>query len=289
MRLSEVMHVATLKEPSPLRGGDEDTVVVHNRASGRDVHLTSREVAKLMIVTIADYIEQMVEVNGWRDHHQVERPLSLFPGDGKPTVALYWMSAICRAVRENLEVVPPVFEGCTSAVAYKEEVAARDLYWRVVTREVELDEDEQLALLTEAAALNPFIGEPLVLAAQLHFRAGRNEQALQAAAAALERMYSLATAGTSAALTPHGWDTRGCCMCARRAGRAGSPLCHNATERCRLGQGTFSRRSRTSWPNCLEQRGRRRHRAATGRGAAPTWSGAFVERHDRIPCAVPRQ
>jgi hypothetical protein len=35
--------------------------------------LSAREVANLMVVTVADYLEQLVEINGWRDHHQVNQ------------------------------------------------------------------------------------------------------------------------------------------------------------------------------------------------------------------------
>ena len=69
------------------------------------VNVSTAVAAKILVVTLADYLEQMVEVNGWRDHHQVFLPLSLYPGDGKPALALYWISRMCRAVRgSRLEV-----------------------------------------------------------------------------------------------------------------------------------------------------------------------------------------
>ena len=57
--------------------------------------------AELVVVTIADYLDQTLEVNGWRDHHMVD-PLDtpLFPGDMRPEVCLFWMAAACRAVKD---------------------------------------------------------------------------------------------------------------------------------------------------------------------------------------------
>ena len=41
-----------------------------NRLLG-EVELTPAMVAKVVMVTLADYLDQMVTSNGWRDHHQV--------------------------------------------------------------------------------------------------------------------------------------------------------------------------------------------------------------------------
>jgi len=198
--LAEVMADAAPPVPLPAKGpflGTSDMVEARHRLRAV-INVTYAEVAKLMVITIADYLEQMVEVNGWRDHHQVEQPLRLYAGDDRPALALYWISAICRAVREHLDTVPPVFERCTATISREDEEAARDAYWRVVTREAELTVHEQLSLLGEAVERNPFVGEPHLIIAQLHFRHAKYEEATRHAALALTRFYALCTA----------WDKR---------------------------------------------------------------------------------
>lgn len=61
-----------------------------------------------------------------------------------------------------------------------------------------LNNEEQLGLLRVAARANRFVGEPLVLEAQVHYAAGRYPLALEATSEALRRMYALGTA----------WDKR---------------------------------------------------------------------------------
>ena len=92
-------------EGAPLSSAPTDYVDVAHRLSG-SVRLTNQQAAKLIVVTIADYLDQMVEVNGWRDHHQNESLSSeLFPGDGKPAVALYgsqWARTFPRLLSPSL-------------------------------------------------------------------------------------------------------------------------------------------------------------------------------------------
>ena len=179
---------------------DTDTVDVAHRLLGT-VELTNSQIAKLVVVTIADYLEQMVEINGWRDHHQEEDlSSSLFPGDGRPAVALHWLSHACAAIRDHLEIVPPVFARCTRVLSAKDELHARDAYWYVVMREREdrLGEAVQRASLQTAIDHNPFVGEPHILLAQLDYRAGAYASAIWHCDAALTKLYAMATA----------WDKR---------------------------------------------------------------------------------
>lgn len=197
--LADVMRGAAppVPLPDPIAGGGEGEVEVPHRLQGT-INVTHSEVAKLMVITLADYLEQMVEVNGWRDHHQVEAPVSLYPGDGRPALALHWISAICRAIRPHLAAVPPVFDGCTATISRENETAARDAYWRVVMEEEDLSEAEQLALLADAVERNHFVGEPHLMLAQIHYRRGDYAPAAEHAALALDRFYALSTA----------WDKR---------------------------------------------------------------------------------
>ena len=196
LRLADVMSGA-LERAGEMGADPEAATRVRHRLGG-EINVTNSEIAKMIIVTLADYLEQMVEVNGWRDHHQVDAPLRLYPGDGRPAIAMHWISRMCLAVRDHLDAIPPIFGRCTRTISHAEEVGARDAYWKVVTDEDTLLEAEQLALLAEAARRNPFVGEPLLLLAQLHFRNGRHALAAEACAAALERFYDMATA----------WDKR---------------------------------------------------------------------------------
>ena len=160
---------------------------------GPDVAVDASTVAELVIVTIADYLDQTLEVNGWRDHHMVD-PLDtpLFPGDMRPEVCLFWMAAACKAVKDYLEVVPPIFDSCTAMLTSEDEERARDLYWGVVQNRTSLLSDaDALRRLDEAALLNPFIGEVDALAAQLHFRNHRFRRAKRLAASALRKLYAM--------------------------------------------------------------------------------------------------
>lgn len=168
--------------------------------------------AELLMVTIADYLDQMVDMNGWRDHHQMDVPDFLYPGDGKPAIGLSWMSHVCQQIKPYLKVVPPAFDQCTTTMSISDERRARELYWKVILQEHDLDRETKMDLLEESARLNPFIGEPLVLLSQLHFSntttteeddeadSSYNNYILAGkyAAEALERFYKLASA----------WDKR---------------------------------------------------------------------------------
>ena len=135
---------------------------------GPDVELDATVVAELIVITLADYLDQTLEVNGWRDHHMVD-PLDtpLFPGDGQPKVCLFWMAAACRAVKDFLEVVPPIFDGCTASLTYENEVRERDLYWAVVQNRTELATHKRTPCFPgRTGAAEPRVGEVDALAAQ---------------------------------------------------------------------------------------------------------------------------
>tara|TARA_A100001015_G_C15038248_1_gene737738 strand:- start:1125 stop:2291 length:1167 start_codon:yes stop_codon:yes gene_type:complete len=161
------------------------------RTSGGEIEkqITTQDQAAIMIVTIADYLDQMVSVNGWRDVHQSENPLKLYPGDGKPEIAFFWFSSVCKVIAPYLPVIPPIFHHCTETITREDEVRARDKYWVAITEEG----DDQEELLQEAAKLNPFIAEPHVQLAQLYFREERYTEARMECEIALECFYTLAS------------------------------------------------------------------------------------------------
>eukprot|EP00545_Synedropsis_sp_CCMP1620_P002847 CAMPEP_0119004998 /NCGR_PEP_ID=MMETSP1176-20130426/1471_1 /TAXON_ID=265551 /ORGANISM="Synedropsis recta cf, Strain CCMP1620" /LENGTH=482 /DNA_ID=CAMNT_0006956761 /DNA_START=230 /DNA_END=1678 /DNA_ORIENTATION=- len=171
---------------------------VHHRVYG-EWAMSETDAANILLVTIADYLDQMVETNGWRDHHQIEEGATvLYPGDGKPAVGFYWFSAVCHTVKEWLQVVPPIFNDCTTIMSIEDETKGRDAYWNVVQHEKSLSEDEQVVLLTDAIKYNPFVAEPHIMLSQIFYRQDHYYQAAVEARAALEKLYVLASA----------WDKR---------------------------------------------------------------------------------
>ena len=163
-----------------------------------NITVTAHQVGKLMVVTMADYLDQAVTVNGWRDHHQVEAPLKLYPGAMKPEISFYWLSKICKSVREVLDVIPPVFDDCQAILSREDEISARDMYWDVVVNEETLSVAEQEERLVKAINLNPFIAEPHLFRAQIAFRAGDYELSKREAKKCIEKFFKLGTA----------WDKR---------------------------------------------------------------------------------
>lgn len=194
--LGDVMNTTLLAAPGEL-DADADNLSFRNRLLG-PVELTSAMVAKVVVVTLADYLDQMATVNGWRDHHQQLEPEALFPGQDPPAIALHWITRMCKAVRGSLEVIPEAFDNCTATLSHTDEVAARDAYWQATLEEKTLGWERQLELYAAAAALNPFVGEPHLMLAQLHFRKRQYAETAEHAKAALERFFVLGTA----------WDKR---------------------------------------------------------------------------------
>jgi hypothetical protein len=181
---------------SPAKPLSGPTTVDHRILGQYDV--SERDAAHILITTVADYLDQMVDTNGWRDHHQVNSPNVLYPGQGKPAIAMYWFSEICDAIKDQLDVVPSVFEYCTKLIKKDDEIEARDAYWKVVLEEANLSEDEQIELLQHSIDCNPFVSEPSVLLSQIHYRRGDFHEAAMEARTALSKFYSLASA----------WDKR---------------------------------------------------------------------------------
>jgi hypothetical protein len=165
------------------------------------VRLSRRDLGIFVVVTMADYAEQFF---GWQDRlfgltdrDGVRRggAHALWPGDARPGL---WMGLDARfgriAARCGVEPLPPVFAHCTAELAREAEVAARDLYWQVVT-DAALQDDGPRAesVLRDAIAHNPFIAEPHVLLAQLLLNRRAWDDACAAADAALALLAQWAT------------------------------------------------------------------------------------------------
>ncbi|GLJ47873.1 hypothetical protein SUGI_1010950 [Cryptomeria japonica] len=176
----------------------EEGFVVQNWRTGKDVRLSRRFVAIMVLITMADFSEQLYgyhdgvydNYNGRMDFESGGNAWkTLFPGDGKPGL---WMNFISRmgtiynlvTAEENelrkkeivgdskMElkdadlVIPPIFNNCTVVLSESDELKARDLYWEAVCRK-ECDESAE-ALLLKACAHNPFIGEPHLVLGQIY-------------------------------------------------------------------------------------------------------------------------
>lgn len=193
-------------------------------AGAEEVRVSARDCALLMFITIADYLEQAVASNAWKDIYQVDSPASLWPGSGKPATCFHWLSKLACASRVYLpdgSAVPPIFDGCTATLTEGAELKARNLYWQVVraedfddhdayvdeqdiegdadddpsilARPMAMSDDERERRLRAAIRLNPFVGEPHVLLAQVAFRRERYDDCVAECSEALRKLYALGT------------------------------------------------------------------------------------------------
>ncbi|GFH55380.1 hypothetical protein CTEN210_11856 [Chaetoceros tenuissimus] len=172
---------------------DVENITVAHRGLN-EVEVSPQLAAQILMVTIADYLDQMVDTNGWRDHHQHEEGGNkLYPGNGRPALGFYWFSSVCKAIKPFLEVVPSVFDSCETVITVENEEIARDAYWKVTMDEADLEIDTQIELLQQTVELNPFVGEPHLLLSQIHYRQGQYYDAAIQAQAALKKFYTLAS------------------------------------------------------------------------------------------------
>lgn len=186
-------------------------ITVKHIKSGEDVLVTRRMVGVFLLMTMADFSDQLF---GFQDllFENFDGRLeflgnnfgALWPGDGKPGL---WINSISRMgaiysliVREeeifieerkraggfevdrerdeDIELVlAPVFENCTQVLDAREQVVARDLYWEAVcdTSKGGLERAEELLL--SSIEKNPFVGEPHVVLGQFYLTKGRFEEA----------------------------------------------------------------------------------------------------------------
>ena len=118
----------------------------------------------------------------------------------RPTLRMSRCSRFAAAARASGALegrVPPVFNHCSEVLDPSDEGEARDLYWRALTSTTStgLAREEWLQ---RASRLNPYVGEPHILRAQLLLARGEWVEAAKAAKAGLEPLEVWATA----------WDKR---------------------------------------------------------------------------------
>ncbi|KAI4983368.1 hypothetical protein ZWY2020_023860 [Hordeum vulgare] len=195
-----------------------DGITVKHIRTGEDVALSRRIAATFLMMTMADFSDQLFD---WQDRlfdntngrleFRGNTWTSLWPGTGKPGL---WTTSISRMgvlynliVREEeiylaqrahttgkegndsstrdediALVIPPVFDGCTKVLDADDQKAARDLYWEAVCSDDEAtDRSKVEELLRQSVTKNPFVGEPRLVLAQMCLNAEMYEEAQEQA------------------------------------------------------------------------------------------------------------
>jgi hypothetical protein len=119
-----------------------------------------------------------------------------------PTLRMAMISRFAVAARPHVAVIPPIFGNCTLELTADAEREARALYWKGATADATCDEPAgldavraatALSDLAQASELNPFVGEPHIVRAQLLMQVGRWEEAAAAATTGLHVLCAWAT------------------------------------------------------------------------------------------------
>ncbi|KAJ8601201.1 hypothetical protein CTAYLR_003245 [Chrysophaeum taylorii] len=172
-----------------------DTTSTHIH-TGERVELSSVEAAACVAETIADQMDQSLS---WQSDLEAGHTASLWPGLYMPTLRMSKLSKFANALRNGgvvpADTLPPIFDSCSTLLDAQNERQARDLYWRVVGRpgDVKVADDDDVATLCDASALNPFVAEPHVVRAQILLQMGRFEEAEHAARKGLDIFCDWAT------------------------------------------------------------------------------------------------
>lgn len=177
--------------------------------TGDDIHVSGPEAAAFVIETLADEMEQRF---GWQSDLEAGRVAAAWPGPMPPTLRMARTNALALALRASelvpVEALPPIFGRCGVRLEPEAERQARDLYWAAVcapaldpaadAAALGAQSAAQLAQLDEAARLNPFVGEPHVVKAQLLLQQSKWGEAEAAAAHGVSLLAQWATS----------WDKR---------------------------------------------------------------------------------
>ena len=175
------------------------TVVLEHKGSQRVVDAYT--VAAFIIVSMADTMEQWFS---WQDDIFSSFPqvpqrsqkahwmASLWPGPMRPSGRMLAQIAslglaLQHPALKGLLPMPPVFAHCSQGLSASADAAAASLYWSVIQQDQPLtDLDVATGVLEQAVRLNPWVGEPQMVLAQLYLSAGRDAEALAAAESALQ-------------------------------------------------------------------------------------------------------
>ncbi|KAK6122167.1 hypothetical protein DH2020_044095 [Rehmannia glutinosa] len=193
-------------------------ITVKHIKTGEDVLVSRRLVAVFLLMTMADFSDQLFNFqdllfdnsDGRLDFSGNNTLTSLWPGDGKPGL---WMNSVSRMAAiytlivreeeiyirsseekqdredEDLDlVIPPVFEGCTRVLDSKDQIEARDLYWKAVCDAAEIGLETAEEMLLRSIEKNPFVGEAHLVLGQIYLGKGNFEAAEKAAERGLRLM-----------------------------------------------------------------------------------------------------
>ncbi|KAL8160134.1 hypothetical protein V2J09_001671 [Rumex salicifolius] len=194
-----------------------DGVVVKHIKSGEDVRVSRRVVALFLMMTMADFSDQLF---GFQDEvfdndDGRNTFTALWPGNGKPGL---WLNSISRMggiytlllreeelfIQERLRargiqvdpsrdedldlVTPPVFDNCTKILDPQDQIHARGSYWEAVSNSKDITLDRAEELLLTSIRKNPFVGEPYVVLGQVYLSRGLYEEGQKAAETGLRML-----------------------------------------------------------------------------------------------------
>ena len=169
------------------------------------VDLVARDLAVFAVVTMADICEQWYSwqddiYSGYPDYEarsgQVHWAAGLWPGPMRPTTyRISQMSLLGRCLQHpalaSLLPIPTVFDGCQHVLTHADEAAACALYWSVAQQNQPLISPQAtIATLEHCVRLNPWVGEPHFLLAQLHLTEKAYDKAERAATRGLQLVSS---------------------------------------------------------------------------------------------------
>ncbi|XP_062159079.1 uncharacterized protein LOC133866538 [Alnus glutinosa] len=189
-----------------------DGITVKHIKTGEDVPVSRRVVAIFLMMTMADFSDQLFgfqdalfDNSDGRLSFSGNNYAALWPGDGKPGL---WMNSVSRMGAiysliareeeilkegkrragdvevetddrdEDIElVIPPVFDKCKRVLDAGEQIVARELYWEAVCDISKRGIERAEELLLRCVEKNAFVGEPHVVLAQVYLSKGRFEEA----------------------------------------------------------------------------------------------------------------
>ena len=150
---------------------------------GEPFVLQAKDVAVFIVTTMADICEQWYSWQddiymGYPDYKaesaQVHWAAALWPGPMRPTTyRVGHMSRLAHYLQhpglKNILPQPPVFNAGSQTLSPGDESSACALYWSVISQNQPLLSSEAtMSVLEQAIKLNPWVGEPQLLLAQLH-------------------------------------------------------------------------------------------------------------------------
>ncbi|KAL7567803.1 hypothetical protein ACA910_000555 [Epithemia clementina (nom. ined.)] len=207
----------------------EGLIVPHIRNATEKTYLSPETLRMLVVFTMADTADQYF---GWQDElfggggykgsmiipgqdfEANHRSRAIWPGLSRPGLWMSYLSQLGQVARtfrpewkqhsgdehnntasandDFVLVLPPIFESCTRLLAVENEAEAIDLYWSVMTNELQEGEDwkqkteRDIDLLNGCIAKNPWIFEPHVLLAQKYLHLNRFDEAKRSTQQALK-------------------------------------------------------------------------------------------------------